>query len=130
MKRVVAIGDLGEQTHFVEHDTPITKPYILKTKPPSLPRQGQGTPIVADFPRTPRVGGRGAPNGASASPASSSTDGDFLPASFSPGEVMGHASSALPWVAGALGVVAVGAVLWAIHNAQELEDERRRERRR
>ncbi len=131
MKRVVAIGNLGEQTHFVEHDTPITKPYILKTKPPSLPRQG--TPIVADRPRGAGAGGRASlPGSSSPSSGSSGWDdaGNFIPTSFTPGEVMSHASSALPWVAGALGVVAVGAVVWAIHSNQQLEEERRQERRR
>lgn len=126
MKRVIAIGDLGEQTHFVEHDTPITKKYILKTKPPWLPQQG--TPIVADRPRGTVGGGRAS---APSSESSSWDDGgNFIPSTFTPGEVMGRASSALPWVAGALGVVAVGAVVWAIHSAQELEEERRHERRR
>ena len=129
MKRVVAIGNLGEQTHFVEHDTPITKPYILKTKPPSLPRQG--TPIVADRPRAPAGGGRASTPSSPSSGSSSWDDaGNFIPTSFTPGEVMSHASSALPWVAGALGVVAVGAVVWAIHSNQQLEEERRQERRR
>jgi hypothetical protein len=128
MKRVVAIGNLGEQTHFVERDTPITKPYILKTKPPSLPRQD--TPIAPDRPRAPAGGGR-ASSPSSPSSGSSSWDdtGNFIPTSFTPGEAMSHAS-ALPWVAGALGVVAVGAVVWAIHSNQQLEEERRLEKRR
>lgn len=131
MKRVIAIGDLGEQTHFVEHDTPITKPYILKTKPPSLPRQGTPIIIAPDRPRTPTGGGR-ASSPSSPSSGSSSWDdaGNFIPTSFTPGEVMSHASSALPWVAGALGVVAVGAVVWAIHSNQQLEEARQQERRR
>ncbi len=126
MKRVTTIGNLGEQTRFIEHDTPITKPYILKSKPPSLPRQG--TPIVADRPRAPAAGGRTSSGGASSVPASSD-NGDYFRASFTPGEAMSQASSALPWVAGALGVVAVGAVVWAVHSAHELEQERARSRR-
>ncbi len=125
MKRVTTIGDLGEQTRFIEHDTPITKPYILKTKPPSLPQRG--TPIVADRPRAPGGGVRTSSSGASSPP--SSDDGDYFPMSFTPGAAMSQASSALPWVAGALGVVAVGAVVWAVHSAQELEQERARSRR-